>query len=98
MSENAAVNEKAESGLQINKKTLLGITILLVVIIAFVGVLTQVMTRGEYYVYPENTYKLGDGRIVCLADGEKQYTVDGKTKIGLDEYLTRLNGFDCGVT
>ncbi|MBQ4244848.1 MAG: YfcC family protein [Clostridia bacterium] len=98
MSENAAVNEKAESGLQINKKTLLGITFLLVVIIAFVGVLTQVMTRGEYYVYPENTYKLGDGRIVCLADGEKQYTVDGKTKIGLDEYLTRLNGFDCGVT
>jgi uncharacterized ion transporter superfamily protein YfcC len=98
MSENAAVNEKAESGLQINKKTLLGITILLVVIIAFVGVLTQVMTRGEYYVYPENTYKLGDGRIVCLADGEKQYTIDGKTKIGLDEYLTRLNGFDCGVT
>ncbi|MBO4893847.1 MAG: YfcC family protein [Clostridia bacterium] len=98
MSENAAVNEKAESGLQINKKTLLGITILLVVIIAFVGVLTQVMTRGEYYVYPENTYKLGDGRVVCLADGEKQYTVDGKTKIGLDEYLARLNGFDCGVT
>ena len=45
-------NEKkeAELGLSLNKKTMLAITLVLVAILVFVGVLTQVLPRGEYEV------------------------------------------------
>ena len=38
----------AELGLSLNKKTMLAITLVLVAILVFVGVLTQVLQRGEY--------------------------------------------------
>ena len=43
-------NEKkeAELGLSLNKKTMLTITLVLVAILVFVGVLTQVLQRGEF--------------------------------------------------
>ena len=40
----------AELGLSLNKKTMLTITLVLVAILVFVGVLTQVMERGSYEV------------------------------------------------
>ncbi|MBQ4364906.1 MAG: hypothetical protein II804_01450, partial [Clostridia bacterium] len=39
---------EAELGLSLNKKTMLAITLVLVAILVFVGVLTQVLQRGEY--------------------------------------------------
>ena len=50
--ETAQQNEKqeAELGLSLNKKTMLAITLVLVAILVFVGVLTQVLPRGEYEV------------------------------------------------
>ena len=38
---------EAELGLSLNKKTMLAITLVLVAILVFVGVLTQVLQRGE---------------------------------------------------
>lgn len=43
-------NEKIDLGLQLNKKTMITLTIVLVAVLAFIGVLTQVMPRGEYAV------------------------------------------------
>lgn len=78
-------------GLQLNKKSIIGICILLVAIMAFAGVLTQVMPRGEYYVYPENTYKLTDGTIVAIPDAEAKYEVDKEKSLGFGEYLALLD-------
>ncbi len=41
-------NDKKELGLSLNKKTMVGITLVLVVLLAFAGILTQVLPRGEY--------------------------------------------------
>lgn len=79
------------SGLQLNKKSIIGICILLVVIMAFAGALTQIMPRGEYYTYPENTYKLGDGTVVAVPDAEATYDVDRDKSLGFGEYLSLLS-------
>ena len=86
------LSEKKESnaGLQLNKKSIALILVLLTVILAFAGVLTQVMPRGEYYTYPENTYKLSDGTFVTLQT-DKEYTVDKIEKVSESEYLSRLS-------
>ena len=81
-------NESA--GLQLNKKSIVIICILLTVILAFAGVLTQIMPRGEYYSYPENTYKLGDGSFVTL-DGNEEYTVGKTQTMSKSEYLELLS-------
>ena len=75
-------SEKKEnnSGLQLNKKSIALILVLLTVILAFAGVLTQVMPRGEYYTYPENTYKLSDGTFVTLQT-DSEFTVDKTEKM-----------------
>lgn len=79
------------SGLQLNKKSIIGICILLVVIMAFAGALTQIMPRGEYYTYPENTYKLSDGTVVAVPDAEATYDVDRDKSLGFGEYLSLLS-------
>lgn len=84
--ENENINE---SGLQLNKKTLIGIAIILFVIMIFAGVLTQFVPRGEYYAYPANTYQLESGDIITLKTDE-DYKVDGNNKITFDEYVSRL--------
>ena len=84
------------TGLHLNKKTILGLCVILFAIMIFAGVITQVVPRGEYYFYPEETYKLSDGTLVTFADENSTYEVDGKNKIGLDEYLRRLS--ESGVT
>ena len=84
-------SEKKEnnSGLQLNKKSIALILVLLTVILTFAGVLTQVMPRGEYYTYPENTYKLSDGTFVTLQT-DSEFTVDKTEKMSESEYLSRL--------
>lgn len=77
------------AGLQLNKKSIALILVLLTVILAFAGVLTQVMPRGEYYTYPENTYKLSDGTFVTLKT-DAEFTVDKTEKVSESEYLSRL--------
>lgn len=78
------------SGLHLNKKSIFGIFILLAAILVFAGILTQTMPRGEYYSYPKNTCRLENGDVVTVRDENAVYTVDGKTKIGFDEYVARL--------
>ncbi len=77
------------AGLQLNKKSIALILVLLTVILAFAGVLTQVMPRGEYYTYPENTYKLSNGTFVTLQT-DSEFTVDKTEKVSESEYLSRL--------
>ena len=45
MSEKTAAPEKENAGLHLNTKSIIGICILLVVIMAFAGILTQVLPR-----------------------------------------------------
>ncbi|MBR4766544.1 MAG: YfcC family protein [Clostridia bacterium] len=90
MSEKNAAPEKENSGLHLNTKSIIGICILLVVIMAFAGVLTQVLPRGEYYAYPENCFRTGGGEIIALADEEAVYKVGGSEKLGFNEYIALL--------
>lgn len=97
-----AVKEKentVEAGLHLNKKSIIGICILLTLILIFAGALTQFLPRGEYYTYPLNTYKLADGTIVSLNDAESTYKVDGNKKISAAEYNARLkNEYNIEIT
>ncbi len=48
-------NENKSAGLSINKKTVVLICVLLVAVMAFAGVLTQVLPRGVYETNPDGT-------------------------------------------
>ncbi len=52
---NLTNTENKQSGLSINKKTVVLISVLLVAIMAFAGVLTQVLPRGMYETNPDGT-------------------------------------------
>ena len=61
--------ESKELGISLDKKTVIAIITALVVIMAFVGVLTQVLPRGEYDVIVENGYEqIVDGTYKELND------------------------------
>ena len=49
--------ESKELGISLDKKTVIAIVAALVVIMAFVGVLTQVLPRGEYQVIEKDGYE-----------------------------------------
>lgn len=95
MSENEIVKTENgnESGLSLNKKTLYGIFAVLFVILIFVGFLTQIVPRGQYYTYPEKTYLLDDGMIVTLDTQDNEYKVDGGNKVNLDEYIKLISSY-----
>ncbi len=95
MSENEIVKTEngSESGLSLNKKTLYGIFAVLFIILIFVGFLTQIVPRGQYYTYPEKTYLLDDGMIVTLDTQDNEYTVDGGNKVNLDEYIKLISAY-----
>ena len=95
MSENEIVKTEngSESGLSLNKKTLYGIFAVLFVILIFVGFLTQIVPRGQYYTYPEKTYLLDDGMIVTLDNQDNEYKVDGGNKVNLDEYIKLISSY-----
>ena len=54
------VGENKQAGLTINKKTVIVICLLLVAIMAFAGVLTQVLPRGVYQTADDGTI-INDG-------------------------------------
>ena len=61
--------ENKELGISLDKKTIIAIISALVIIMAFVGVLTQVLPRGEYDVIVENGYEqIVDGTYKELED------------------------------
>ncbi len=95
MSENEIVKTEngSESGLSLNKKTLYGIFAVLFVILIFVGFLTQIVPRGQYYTYPEKTYLLDDGMIVTLDTHDSEYKVDGGNKVNLDDYIKLISAY-----
>lgn len=51
-------NKNIDMGLQLNKKTMIALTLVLVTVLAFIGVLTQTMPRGEYQVAFENGHEV----------------------------------------
>jgi uncharacterized ion transporter superfamily protein YfcC len=62
-------NKNIDMGLQLNKKTMIALTLVLVVILTFIGVLTQVMPRGEYEVAVQNGHEvIVDGTYTLLED------------------------------
>ena len=83
-------NNNSSAGLRLNKKSIIAICVLLTAILVFAGVLTQVMPRGEYYSYPENTYKLSDGTFITL-ESDEEYTVCKTLSVTQDEYLKKLS-------
>lgn len=87
---NAPAEKKEDAGLHLSAKSIIGVCILLAAIMVFAGVLTQVLPRGEYFAYPQNTYRFADGRLVTLADEKATYEVGGKTEQGLTEYCETL--------
>ena len=66
--ENMSVENK-ELGISLDKKTVIAIITALVIIMAFVGVLTQVLPRGEYDVIQKDGYEqIVDGTYKELSD------------------------------
>lgn len=62
-------NENNSLGLTLNKKTMLTITAVLLVILAFIGFLTQVMPRGEYQITTIDGHDaIVDGTYTVLED------------------------------
>ena len=51
-------NKNIDMGLQLNKKTMIALTIVLVTVLAFIGVLTQTMPRGEYELAYHNGHEV----------------------------------------
>ena len=89
-------NKNSSAGLQLNKKSIIAICVLLTAILIFAGVLTQVMPRGEYYTYPENTYLLSEGSYVTLENSE-EYIIDKTQSISQNEYLLKLSSLGHGI-
>ena len=62
-------NKNESLGLTLNKKTMLTITAVLLVILAFIGFLTQVMPRGEYEITNTDGHEaIVDGTYKVLDD------------------------------
>lgn len=70
MSNKENLNPESKSlGISLDKKTVAAILVALVVIMAFVGVLTQVLPRGEYQVIEKDGYEqIVDGTYTELPD------------------------------
>ena len=62
-------NKNIDLGLQLNKKTMIALTLVLLAVLAFIGVLTQTMPRGEYDVALQNGHEvIVDGTYTPLED------------------------------
>ena len=67
--------ESKELGLTLDKKTVVAIITALVVIMGLVGVLTQVLPRGEYQVIEKDGYEqIIDGTYTELEDYKKNFS------------------------
>ena len=73
--------ENKELGISLDKKTLIAIITALVIIMAFVGVLTQVLPRGEYQVIEKDGYEqIVNGTYTELEDYKMAYHYACKQK------------------
>ena len=62
-------NVNKEVGLKLNKKTMVAITLVLICVLAFIGVLTQIMPRGEYEIETQDGHEvIVDGTYTLLED------------------------------
>ena len=73
--ENVSNTESKELGISLDKKTVIAIISALVLIMALVGVLTQVLQRGEYDVIVEGKLVKTVFRKLKLACRDKIYRV-----------------------
>lgn len=87
-----------QSGISLNKKTLVLICALLAAILVFAGVLTQIMPRSEYYTYPENTYRLADGSAAVIRDSEAVYELGDGSEISFDGYCEAISSYGIELT
>jgi len=67
-------NKHIDMGLQLNKKTMIALTLVLVTVLAFIGVLTQTLPRGEYEIAEVNGHD-------AIVDGTYTETPDYKMPI-----------------
>ncbi len=62
-------NKSNELGLSLNKKTMATISVVLLLVLAFIGVLTQVVPRGEYQVVTQDGHEsIVDGTYSVIDD------------------------------
>ena len=67
--ENKNSNKNESLGLSLNKKTMVTISLVLLIVLAFIGVLTQVMPRGEYEISTVDGHDaIVDGTYTVLED------------------------------
>lgn len=90
----------SQSGINLNKKTLALICVLLAAILIFAGVLTQILPRSEYCTYPENTYRLANGETVIVEEKDAVYESGDGSEMTFDEYcgVLRSYGVEFSVT
>lgn len=61
--------ENKELGISLNKKTMAAITLVLLAVLAFIGVLTQILPRGEYQIALQDGHEvIVDGTYEVLED------------------------------
>ena len=66
------IEKKQSDGLHIDKKTIISITAILLAVYIFAGVLTQIMPRGEYNTFiDESTGKRLFSCEVCSSAGKQ---------------------------
>lgn len=90
--------EENNSGIQLNKKTIIGISVILVVILFFAGLLTQVISRGEYFTYPDDCYSDSNGNLYVLNNPDSVYSADGSKKVSFDNYIDNLRSAGLDIT
>ena len=62
-------NKNESLGLSLNKKTMATISVVLIVILAFIGFLTQTLPRGEYQIINQDGHEaIVDGTYEVLED------------------------------
>lgn len=62
-------NKNIDMGLQLNKKTMIALTVVLIAVLTFIGILTQTMPCGEYQIATENGHEvIVDGTYTELED------------------------------
>ena len=62
-------NNSNSLGLSLNKKTMVAISVVLMLVLLFIGVLTQVIPRGEYQIIDQDGHEaIVDGTYTVLHD------------------------------
>ncbi len=98
------MNKSSESGIQLNKKTIFGISALLLAIMIFAGVLTRVVPHGAYdldangAIIPGSYHEIADDEVnypfwrVFIAPLEVFTTSDSAIGIGIIAFIILVGG------